>query len=99
MMQSVFFIQARDGIRDLTVTGVQTCALPIYSGQRITAPASGHLSAKWRYEDRPRHLQRIIYRGMEIQPLAREREARGACRGRGEISGVAGLFKKKKKDN
>src|SRR5256886_4146389 len=26
-----FFFQAEDGIRDLTVTGVQTCALPIYS--------------------------------------------------------------------
>src|SRR5688572_32991472 len=25
----VFFFQAEDGIRDLTVTGVQTCALPI----------------------------------------------------------------------
>src|SRR5580692_5479573 len=24
------FFQAEDGIRDLTVTGVQTCALPIY---------------------------------------------------------------------
>src|SRR5256886_6071219 len=32
-----FFFQAEDGIRDLTVTGVQTCALPI-SG---AAPASG----------------------------------------------------------
>src|SRR2546430_6623375 len=28
MRQTVFF-QAEDGIRDLTVTGVQTCALPI----------------------------------------------------------------------
>src|SRR5256886_10403373 len=27
----VFFFQAEDGIRDLTVTGVQTCALPICS--------------------------------------------------------------------
>src|SRR2546430_9972375 len=26
----VLFFQAEDGIRDLTVTGVQTCALPIY---------------------------------------------------------------------
>src|SRR2546430_8449712 len=26
---SCFFFQAEDGIRDLTVTGVQTCALPI----------------------------------------------------------------------
>src|SRR5256886_9551815 len=29
MMWFCFFFQAEDGIRDLTVTGVQTCALPI----------------------------------------------------------------------
>src|SRR5256886_16280282 len=28
-----FFFQAEDGIRDLTVTGVQTCALPILDGR------------------------------------------------------------------
>src|SRR5256886_7607787 len=28
-MMGSFFFQAEDGIRDLTVTGVQTCALPI----------------------------------------------------------------------
>src|SRR5207248_8125041 len=28
-----FFFQAEDGIRDRTVTGVQTCALPISSGR------------------------------------------------------------------
>src|SRR2546430_8891057 len=28
-MRFFFFFQAEDGIRDLTVTGVQTCALPI----------------------------------------------------------------------
>src|SRR2546430_7531453 len=37
-----FFFQAEDGIRDLTVTGVQTCALPIssltHSAQRRNAP-------------------------------------------------------------
>src|SRR2546430_11554527 len=27
--EGLFFFQAEDGIRDLTVTGVQTCALPI----------------------------------------------------------------------
>src|SRR2546430_9070194 len=32
MRMCFFFFQAEDGIRDLTVTGVQTCALPI-SGQ------------------------------------------------------------------
>src|SRR5690606_40377385 len=30
----VFFFQAEDGIRDFHVTGVQTCALPIYRGTR-----------------------------------------------------------------
>src|SRR2546426_12178737 len=29
-MESFFFFQAEDGIRDYKVTGVQTCALPIY---------------------------------------------------------------------
>src|SRR2546430_1262111 len=28
-VRTAFFFQAEDGIRDLTVTGVQTCALPI----------------------------------------------------------------------
>ena len=27
----VFFFQAEDGIRDYDVTGVQTCALPIFA--------------------------------------------------------------------
>src|SRR5437879_11960835 len=28
----MFFVQAEDGIRDTSVTGVQTCALPIFGG-------------------------------------------------------------------
>src|SRR5256886_6021803 len=32
----IFFFQAEDGIRDLTVTGVQTCALPIFASQTLT---------------------------------------------------------------
>src|SRR5256886_16117114 len=37
-----FFFQAEDGIRDLTVTGVQTCALPICrSGWRRTSGTCG----------------------------------------------------------
>src|SRR6266496_5469373 len=30
-----FFFQAEDGIRDLYVTGVQTCALPIWRGRGV----------------------------------------------------------------
>src|SRR5437762_13715649 len=39
MQQFVFFFQAEDGIRDTSVTGVQTCALPI-CGQRWSAPSA-----------------------------------------------------------
>src|SRR5437763_197956 len=44
-----FFFQAEDGIRDTSVTGVQTCALPIYSvalmpcNPSMGGPAKGHL--------------------------------------------------------
>src|SRR2546430_11068446 len=34
-----FFFQAEDGIRDLTVTGVQTCALPIFKSSRPSTAA------------------------------------------------------------
>src|SRR2546430_4532964 len=37
----LFFFQAEDGIRDLTVTGVQTCALPICT-RRSCARARHH---------------------------------------------------------
>src|SRR2546429_3869434 len=35
----LFFFQAEDGIRDVAVTGVQTCALPISSVLRSIPPA------------------------------------------------------------
>src|SRR2546430_7594821 len=44
-MSFFFFFQAEDGIRDLTVTGVQTCALPICLRQhqlRRTSPRPDH---------------------------------------------------------
>src|SRR6266481_8567805 len=39
-MLCFFFFQAEDGIRDGTVTGVQTCALPISPTQRPAATAA-----------------------------------------------------------
>src|SRR5256885_8588663 len=36
-----FFFQAEDGIRDYKVTGVQTCALPIYLGYPLALLAIG----------------------------------------------------------
>src|SRR5687768_18330044 len=41
-----FFFQAEDGIRDVAVTGVQTCALPISrarNGGTITAVDANHI--------------------------------------------------------
>src|SRR5438067_5719510 len=35
-----FFFQAEDGIRDRNVTGVQTCALPIYDPRSRYTPAA-----------------------------------------------------------
>src|SRR3712207_7128646 len=37
----VFFFQAEDGIRDIGVTGVQTCALPIFEVVLIAAATVG----------------------------------------------------------
>src|SRR5205085_3710578 len=41
-----FFFQADDGIRHLTVTGVQTCALPISSPTRRLPPNRRHASGR-----------------------------------------------------
>ena len=40
MLRLKAFFQAEDGIRDIGVTGVQTCALPIYSIPRAAAELS-----------------------------------------------------------
>src|SRR5438105_15071377 len=42
-MTSFFFFQAEDGIRDPLVTGVQTCALPIYGEIELIGRAIAHL--------------------------------------------------------
>src|SRR3990172_6046170 len=41
----IFFVKAEDGIRDVAVTGVQTCALPI-SGLNLPGEANGVLSGR-----------------------------------------------------
>src|SRR5262249_59121371 len=42
-----FFFQAEDGIRDWSVTGVQTCALPISSSSR---PMRAVMTGAWMLE-------------------------------------------------
>src|SRR2546429_4392827 len=65
---SFFFFQAEDGIRDVAVTGVQTCALPIlsaaiedYSGDRQTSWRH-RAAATWRGQTQRVGLCRIHIR-------------------------------------
>src|SRR5688500_20318373 len=43
MLYAFFFFQAEDGIRDYKVTGVQTCALPIYNAAPDFVLDRGHV--------------------------------------------------------
>src|SRR3712207_8472078 len=47
MLSILFFFQAEDGIRDIGVTGVQTCALPICTAY----PIPGSRTARLRVTD------------------------------------------------
>src|SRR5205809_7755601 len=68
----VFFFQAEDGIRDVAVTGVQTCALPI----------SGAPGGYWRQAE-ARALAALV-RAHQVQNPARSEERRVGkeCRSR-----------------
>src|SRR2546427_10685376 len=80
-----FFFQAEDGIRDLTVTGVQTCALPICFDQHEEEVADV------RENDPAPHGG-----GHGEDPQEDPEEiGRASCRERVEISVVAVSLKKK----
>src|SRR2546430_3825423 len=74
-----FFFQAEDGIRDLTVTGVQTCALPISSEiHEITAPSSTPLIVNDHAEIAAEVPVEGVHVGQEDDsvPLARQKAGR-----------------------
>src|SRR5256886_14402670 len=82
-----FFFQAEDGIRDLTVTGVQTCALPI--SRQVTYDVAPRIEDIDRNVGRRFDRQRVIQdcslrRGWCLGLLARSEERRGGkeCRSR-----------------
>src|SRR5688572_32532572 len=90
-----FFFQAEDGIRDLTVTGVQTCALPISMRTHWTRTAKSPARScsttprTWRRRNRPAH------RTASPSPPTRSEERRV---GKGVDLGGRRISKKKKKD-
>src|SRR2546430_3884724 len=96
-----FFFQAEDGIRDLTVTGVQTCALPICTfGKRPMAGVAARAGVA-HLRNRPPQwgggaagYGKRLGAGLGIHAVKKIGRASG--RGRGEISVGAGSLKKKK---
>src|SRR5690348_17741999 len=60
MLFFFFFFQAEDGIRDGRVTGVQTCALPIYEAFLVLLELG---------DERSDFLGDELFRGLADQPL------------------------------
>src|SRR2546422_11363938 len=87
----LFFFQAEDGIRDVAVTGVQTCALPILLHVQRLGEALGCVR---REPDplRPRQLEHR--RGAEA--AVQMEIGRASCRERSVDLGGRRIIKKKK---
>src|SRR5207244_5916783 len=93
-----FFFQAEDGIRDDLVTGVQTCALPIFGGYVIAR--SGLLRGMHAlfigtilcgivtlFVVTRVRIERIAGHPTNIRGVWRAEIGRASCRERGESSG------------
>src|SRR3712207_9304172 len=95
----MFFLQAEDGIRDIGVTGVQTCTLPIcISGwnivpRRMTIGTAAVPAAASSQSIGPSaHSSRASSHASTTRP---SEIGRASCRERVEISVVAGSLNKK----
>src|SRR5438874_9079362 len=91
-----FFFQAEDGIRDLYVTGVQTCALPIYAADGDAeegdeaARADPHRLPRRRHRrHRHRHVHADVHADLAnwlkaaLGSRSEERRVGKECRSRG----------------
>src|SRR3712207_8158016 len=74
------FFQAEDGIRDIGVTGVQTCALPISS----PSPAGSHDGPPQRPPMRRNRVMTLVtlHRQAPVAPRSEERRVGKECRSR-----------------
>src|SRR5690349_22887702 len=92
-----FFFQAEDGIRDLYVTGVQTCALPICAAARETDAQQDGLDVA---DAAPLYARRArIERGQRHGRAARSEEHTSELQSRRDLVCRLLLEKKKKKKN
>src|SRR2546421_3225660 len=74
-----FFFEEEDGIRDLIVTGVQTCALPIYRDRRGGGRRRAHAPP-------PSLAAAGVHRRAAAGRDRRARGVAGARRGRGRVA-------------
>src|SRR5205085_8092849 len=91
------FFQAEDGIRDLTVTGVQTCALPI-SGllKRLAIPAVTAAASCTPTQPSTDSVFVSNEAGqVDVVDGATGKIGRASCRESGEIPAVAGAVERK----
>src|SRR5262249_57624852 len=92
------FFEAEDGIRDWSVTGVQTCALPISVAcidERSAVSGDGHDARRVDVGERHR-LARAAERGAPEPALGREPQRSEERRG-GEGGGAGGWGRREKK--
>src|SRR5256886_8061200 len=76
-----FFFQAEDGIRDLTVTGVQTCALPILLWPLLTGDRGvGGSAPATSQEESSVHVDPEAYKGRPVSEVRTELEGLGLAR-------------------
>src|SRR3712207_8731111 len=72
-----FFFQAEDGIRDIGVTGVQTCALPISPLPARTTKRTSSTNCK-----RVRDPRKVQLSGRSLLERSEERRVGKECRSR-----------------
>src|SRR5207245_8595358 len=75
IFRNVFFFQAEDGIRDATVTGVQTCALPI-SKMPGLALLAGVQMGEPRHLRAPVQVVHLLLEQADLRHLPRSEERR-----------------------
>src|SRR5690349_24992595 len=90
-----FFFQAEDGIRDLYVTGVQTCALPICMFGAGTLSIEPEPVRPLKRSEYDQLVELGVFDDERIE-LIRGEIGRASCRERVEVSVGAVALKKKK---
>src|SRR3989449_11735264 len=90
MVALIFFFQAEDGIRDVAVTGVQTCALPISSRGAIEQGVGHAAHRRYDHDLWGRTMSDHDLRGTCYPGRVRERRAAELVDVRGRAGGAGG---------